>query len=100
MAPTLPTMQLDLRQLGAKLVCVVLVAADVGWSLQPAAEMRSCRGLHSFFLIFRLVQLMLTQVTSLEDIYQTFKTSAVELPNTWKHLGTASKCLVSAPQLY
>ncbi len=51
----------------------MLVAANV----QPAAEMRSYRGLDTFLSFSNFcLQLILTQVTSLEDIY---------LHNTWKH---------------
>ncbi len=33
LAPTLPTMHLDHEQLGVRFSCVVLVAANVAWSL-------------------------------------------------------------------
>ncbi len=101
LVPTLPTMQVDHWQFGWRFRCVMLVMANIAMEPPAAAEMRSYRGLDRFFFHFQTcsLQLTLTQVTSLEDIYLVscihghevdkrlyiaFFTYAVALPKTCK----------------
>ncbi len=59
LVPTLPTMQLDNSQLAWRFWCVILLAANVACSRDEELDATY------------ILQPTLTQVTSLEDIYQT-----------------------------